>query len=88
MRIDDIPVTLETRAKPMRRSKTFWVNAFAILTLLATIGADVLDLLNSANSQLHLPPQFFVWFGIVLAVANIFLRRITELPIRRSTRKR
>lgn len=60
-------------AKPVWKSKTFWVNVLAAIA--AVSGAFGLDLGLTPEAQATLVP-------VILAVVNIILRGMTTKPVR------
>jgi len=68
---EKIVATEPVLGKGLLRSKTFWVN---LLTALVTIGGTV-------SGISFFPESFVPYLAGGLAIANIFLRMLTDQPI-------
>ena len=78
--------SVTVKAKTMWTSKTFWLNVLTgLIAVIAALNEVQIELLAFAD-LFEIPTWVTRWLLLVNAVANIILRRISDLPARVSSK--
>lgn len=78
--------SVTVKAKTMWTSKTFWLNVLTgLIAVIAALNEVQIELLAFAD-LFEIPTWVTRWLLLVNTVANIILRRISDLPARFSSK--